>query len=61
MAAFVKTIQGKGGGNQGGPSFEQSMESLLSTSGDLTSALEQELVRRVQLHAVKLEQEREWT
>ena len=37
--------QGKGRRNQGGPSFQHSMESLLSASEGLTSALEQELVR----------------
>ena len=49
MATFVKITQGKGGGNRGGPSFQQSMQSLLSASGGLTSALEQELVRRFPL------------
>ena len=51
MAAFLKITQGKGGGNQGGASFQQSMESLLSASEGFTSALEQELVRRVQLQS----------
>ena len=51
MATFVKITQGKGGGNRGGPSFQQSMQSLLSASGGLRSALEQELVRRVQLQS----------
>ena len=49
MATFVKITQGKGGGNRGGPSFQQSMQSLLSASGGLRSALEQELVRRFPL------------
>ena len=49
MAAFVKITLGKGGGNQGGPSFQQSMESLLSASEGLTSALEQEFARRFTL------------
>lgn len=46
MATFVNIIQGKGGGNQGGPSFQQSIESPLCASKSLTSALEQELVGR---------------
>ena len=45
MATFVKIMQGKGGGVQGEPSFRRSLESLLSASEGLTSALEQELVR----------------
>ena len=49
MAAFVKIMQGKGGGVQGEPSFQKSLESLLSASEGLTSALEQELVRRFPL------------
>ena len=30
MATFVKIIQGKGGGAQGEPSFQQSLDSLLT-------------------------------
>ena len=49
MATFVQIMQGKGGGGQGEPSFKQSLESLLIASEGLTSALEQELVRRFPL------------
>ena len=46
MATFVKIIQGKGGGVEGEPSFQQSLVSLLSASEGVTNALEQELVTR---------------
>ena len=49
MATFIKIIQGKEGGVQGAPSFQQGLKSLLSASEGLTSALEQELVRRFPL------------
>ena len=49
MATFVQIMQGKGGGVQGEQSFKQSLESLLSASEGLTSALEQELVIRFPL------------
>ena len=48
MATFIKVIEGKGDGVRE-TSIQQSLESLLSASEGLTSALEQELVRRFPL------------
>ena len=49
MATFIKIIEGKGDGVPGEPSIQQSLKSLLSASEGITSALEQELVRRFPL------------
>ena len=49
MATFIKIVEGKGDGVLGEPSVQQSLKSLLSASEGITSALEQELVRRFPL------------
>ena len=49
MATFIKIMEGKGDGVPGEPSIQQSLKSLLNASEGITSALEQELVRRFPL------------
>lgn len=46
MALFIEISEGKADDAHGGSSFRQSLNTLLDTPEGLTSALEEELVRR---------------